>query len=728
MTAGNLDILFNPELPGWAIVALAAAAVLALLPGLIARAPGTLFRAFAAATVILALCGPSLVHEKREPLKDIAFVVVDETASQVLTGKQAETEQALEAVTGKLDAYSDRLDVRIVRVGSGTGSPGDTEGRNGTGTRLFDALKRASSDVPPGRIAGTVMITDGEVHDVPATTTAADADSDAESANTGQGWRPDAPVHALITGHEGEKDRRIVIEEAPAYGVVGETANVTIRVLEEGMKSEAPVSVDMNVHGGQKRRLTVPVGIAMPVPVNIERRGKTLVEFSVAPVDGEATVVNNRAVATINGVRDRLRVLLVSGEPYPGERTWRNLLKSDPSVDLIHFTILRPPEKQDTVPITELSLIAFPTRQLFEVKLKDFDLVVFDRYRRRGVLPPAYLGNVVDYVRKGGGVLVVAGPAFAGPFSLSSSPIGDILPANPTGAVIQAPFRPTVTDQGRRHPVTAPLAEMENSKNAAPWGHWFRRVELSGNDGETLMSDPSGEPLLVLNRFGKGRIAVLGSDQIWLWARGFEGGGPHADLIRRLSHWLMKEPELEEDDLNATVENNSIHIVRRSLTPISGSVKLTRPDAESAIVTLSQTAPGRYEGTAAASSPGVYVVEDGKLSVAVAKGSADPLELGPIVSTTSRLTPFTERTQGSTRRIADGIPDIRLVRNGRDFSGNGRVGGNPGWIGLKETGSYRVTGVESAPLLPPALALAIVVFLLGAAWLREGTGRRLPPQ
>ena len=107
---------------------------------------------------------------------------------------------------------------------------------------------------------------------------------------------------------------------------------------------------------------------------------------------------NNRAIAVIEGIRDRLRVLLVSGEPHPGERTWRNLLKADASVDLVHFTILRPPEKQDGTPIKELALIAFPTRELFVDKLDQFDLIIFDRYRRQAVLPMAYLHNVADYV------------------------------------------------------------------------------------------------------------------------------------------------------------------------------------------------------------------------------------------------------------------------------------------------------------------------------------------
>ncbi len=130
-------------------------------------------------------------------------------------------------------------------------------------------------------------------------------------------------------------------------------------------------------------------------------------------------------------MRDKLRVLLVSGEPHAGERTWRNLLKSDASVDLVHFTILRPPEKQDGTPINELSLIAFPTRELFQQKIGEFQLIIFDRYARQGVLPIIYFDNITRYVRDGGAVLVAAGPDYASQTSLWRTPLDAILPAEP---------------------------------------------------------------------------------------------------------------------------------------------------------------------------------------------------------------------------------------------------------------------------------------------------------
>ena len=179
---------------------------------------------------------------------------------------------------------------------------------------------------------------------------------------------------------------------------------------------------------------------------------QNIVEIEAAPLSGgELTLVNNRAVVSIDGVRDKLRVLLVSGEPNPGERTWRNLLKSDPSVDLVHFTILRPPEKQDGTPINELSLIAFPTRELFQQKIDQFQLIIFDRYARQGVLPMIYFDNITRYVRDGGAVLVDAGPDYASQTSIWHTPLDVVLPAEPSGSVTNEAFRPT-PDRTRQAP------------------------------------------------------------------------------------------------------------------------------------------------------------------------------------------------------------------------------------------------------------------------------------
>jgi uncharacterized membrane protein len=412
-------------------------------------------------------------------------------------------------------------------------------------------------------------------------------------------------------------------------------------------------------------------------------------------------------------VRDRLRVLLVSGEPHAGERVWRNLLKADPSVDLIHFTILRPPDKQDTTPISELSLIAFPYRELFLEKLGSFDLVVFDRYTERGILPLAYFQNIASYVQDGGALLISSGPEFAGPESIYRTPLSQVLPAQPTGQIFTGGFKPLVTPEGMAHPVTRELAGKNHDQTPPTWGRWFRTIGTNKIAGQTVMTDNAGHPLLVLDQVGKGRVAELMSDQTWLWARGFEGGGPQAELLRRLAHWLMKEPELEAESLSADVVGNEIRITRRSMAQQTPPVTLTQPDGKQVPVALTKAEPGIWRGTAKAGELGLYRATDGILSTVTAAGPLNPKEVADMRATDTVLKPDAEATGGSVHWLEDGVPVVRRVGKGDDASGSG-------WIGLRSNGAYRVTALEQQKLLPQWLALLLIVGALLLAWRLEG--------
>ncbi len=297
--------------------------------------------------------------------------------------------------------------------------------------------------MPSERVGGVFMITDGVVHDIPANAAAL-------------GFK--APLHAFITGHEGERDRRIELLDAPRFGIVGKETTVQLRVLDTAGGQE-PVVIHVKRDGNPIANVTAAPGERVRLPIKIEHGGPNVVEIEVEALPDELTAINNKAVLTIDGVRDKLKVLLVSGEPHAGERMWRNLLKSDANVDLVHFTILRPPEKQDGTPINELSLIAFPTADLFGRKIKDFDLIIFDRYSNQSVLPSIYLDNIVRYVRDGGALLIAAGPDFGDPEGFYYTPLGRITPARPDGTVTQTAlgFRPTVTADGAKHPVTRGL-------------------------------------------------------------------------------------------------------------------------------------------------------------------------------------------------------------------------------------------------------------------------------
>jgi hypothetical protein len=687
----NLGVAFAPLVGVQILWAAIGVAVISSLFLFVSRSRGAVIRTLALALVVLALANPSLTREDRDPLSSVAIVVVDKSPSQSFGDRTAQTEAARATVVERL-SHIPGLEVRVVEAGQ---ADGETDG-----TRLFTALGSALADVPSDRVAGVVMITDGRVHDVPA-----DADA--------LGFA--APVHALITGHKDERDRRVALIAAPRFGIVGQPQTVTFRVEDHGA-NEQTADVTVRRDGDVIETRTVPVGTPQNVAIPIPHGGPNIVEIEAAPLaGGELTQVNNRAVVTIDGVRDKLRVLLVSGEPHAGERTWRNLLKSDASVDLVHFTILRPPEKQDGTPINELSLIAFPTRELFQQKIDEFQLIIFDRYARQGVLPIIYFDNITRYVRDGGAVLVAAGPDYASPTSIWRTPLDAILPAEPDGNVTEEAFRPTLTELGQRHPVTRGL---EGSESDPPkWSEWFRIVDTRNANGTTVMQGPDEKPLLVLSHEGKGRVALLLSDHIWLWARGFEGGGPHLDLLRRLSHWLMKEPDLEEEALRLNVSGHDLVVRRQTMADEVTDVTLTSPSGATQALKLQPTEPGVWESSVAANELGLWRATDGKLNALVNIGPANPREYAEVTSTTDVLAPLTDATGGDSRRLDDGsglnVPRIVAVRSGDTFKGDD-------WIGLKMRDVSVVRGIGVLPIFAGLLGLLLLLGSLAGAWAHEG--------
>jgi hypothetical protein len=457
--------------------------------------------------------------------------------------------------------------------------------------------------------------------------------------------------------------------------------------------------------------LRTDIKINVPIP----HAGPNIMEIEASPLDRELTQVNNRAVVSIDGVRDKLRVLLVSGEPHAGERTWRNLLKSDASVDLVHFTILRPPEKQDGTPINELSLIAFPTRELFQQKIAEFQLIIFDRYARQGVLPLIYFDNIAKYVRDGGAVLIAAGPDYASPTSIWRTPLDGILPAEPTGEITERSFYARLTDAGRRHPVTRKL---EGSETDPPhWSQWFRLVDIKRPTGTNVMQGPDGKPLLLLAREGEGRVALLLSDHIWLWARGYEGGGPHLDLLRRLSHWLMKQPDLEEEALRLIVHGRDITVQRQTMADTVNQVTLTSPTGETRPIELQQIEPGLWRAGTTANELGLWRATDGKLTALTNVGPANPREFAEVTSTTDVLSALSNATGGDARRIADGdrlnVPRVVPVRTSTTFKGDD-------WIGLKMRDASVVRGIGVLPIFAGLIGLLLLIGSLAATWAREG--------
>ncbi|HUO93829.1 MAG TPA: hypothetical protein VMU22_12945 [Rhizomicrobium sp.] len=681
---------FAPHLPMALLWTASVAALAICLYAIFTGARGGLMRLLAFAFLLLALANPLFVHETREPLPDIVALLVDHSPSMDIRGRKEEADKAAAELKAALQRDK-TLEIREAVV-----QP--PRAGEDTGTQLFATLRSALADAPPDRLAGAIAVTDGQVHDVPAQAPIK------------------APFHALIVDQKNERDRKLTVVSATRYAIVGQTADVTLRVDDFGSSPGGSAAVDIEVDGHTATTRMVPVGRPAHLEIPITHAGENVVELSARPGPAELTLENNRAVVVVNGVRDRLRVLLISGEPNASERVWRDLLKSDPSVDLVHFTILRPPQKQaeDPTPLNELSLIVFPTPELFGPKLDSFDLVIFDRYSERGILLLGYYENIVRYVQNGGALLVSGGPEFAGPASIFHTPLASVLPARPTGDVVTGGFKPVVTPQGLAHPVTRDLTGSNTDGKPPSWGRWFRIIGADKISGETLMSGPNDRPLLVLDRVGKGRVAELLSDQIWLWARGFEGGGPQAELLRKFAHWLMKEPELEEERLSASIDSGLITVERQTMAEQPKPVMLTYPSGKHVTMQLVKVEPGMWRGTAKADELGLYRLTDGTLNTVTATGPLNPKEVADMRATDAVLKPVANATGGSVRWLSDGgIPKIRRVSPGSSAAGDS-------WIGLKKNGAYRVTSVEQTPLFPPWLALLLVVGTFLFAWRREG--------
>jgi hypothetical protein len=686
----NLGVALAPLVTVQMLWAAVAAAVLLSALLFASRSRGAAVRALALALIVLALANPSLTREDRDPLSSVAVVVVDKSPSQNFGDRARQTEQARAAILDRLRKVPG-LDVRVVEAGQ---PDGETDG-----TRLFSALSTTLADVPADRIAGAILITDGRVHDVPA---------DAGALGFA------APVHALITGSKNERERRVALLAAPRFGIVGQSQTITYQIEDQGAH-ERSADVTVRRDGDVVESRPVPINVPQRVDVPIPHGGANIVEIEVSPLAGELTTVNNRAVVSIDGVRDKLRVLLVSGEPNAGERTWRNLLKSDPSVDLVHFTILRPPEKQDGTPINELSLIAFPTRELFQQKIGEFQLIIFDRYARQGVLPMIYFDNIARYVRDGGAVLVAAGPDYASQTSIWRTPLDSILPAEPSGNVTERAFHARLSELGKRHPVTR---DLQGSDSDPPhWSRWFRLVDTRNLTGTPVLQGPDNKPLLVLSRQGEGRVALLLSDQLWLWARGFEGGGPHLDLLRRLSHWLMKEPDLEEEALRLSVSGHQLLVRRQTMADEVSDVTLTSPSGARRTLKLAPTEPGVWQTSLTANELGLWRATDGKLNALVNIGPANPREFSEVTSTTEVLASITAATGGDVRRLDEGngvnVPRILPVRSGDTYKGDD-------WIGLKMRDASVIRGIGVLPVFAGLLGLLLLLGSLAGTWAREG--------
>ncbi len=692
----NVSFQLSPLLSYALLAAVAGFAVFVALAARWKKVPDFYARALFFLLLALLLLDPSVVREVRRPLPDKLVIVVDDSPSEKIAGRDQAAQKILAHIKSELKSMPDVQPV-VVHAGQ------DPASLRNQDTELFSVLRDRLSDLPLSRIAGTVFITDGEVDDVPK--------------DIGP-WEKLAPFSVVLTGKKDAFDRRIKVVSAPEYGLLSKDVTIKVEVEDSGAGPAGPVTLDATQDGKSVSAKTVTAGAVADFTFKLGHAGQNVFEFSVPPVEGELTTLNNTAAVIVNGVRDRLKVLLVSGRPHIGERAWRDLLKSDPSIDLVHFTILRSPTSFDPTPSNELSLIAFPVEELFEKKIKDFDLIIFDDYAQYGLLLPQYFNNIAGYVRGGGAFLMELGSDRheAGLFKTSLDSILPVVPQTPPGDLLEGTYVPQLTDIGKRHPVTAGL-QMNNVNNAdaQPWGRWITQLNVTKARGETLMTGLNGSPLLVLDQVGKGRVAVLTSDNVWMWAKGIDGGGPYIGLLRRVAHWLMKEPSLEEDYIKAETHGGVITVSERALTLPALPVTLTRPDGKTENIPMSAAGKkGWVSAIVTVSGNGIYRFSNGKKNAFAIVGTGVSKEFSDVHTTARKLAPLVEKTHGAMIWY-DAHPRFSLRRVGasrRDFGGDD-------WIGVKENDVYVVKNIRGVELLPNWLFLLIVFGCLLGVWVRE---------
>ncbi|AFW01612.1 hypothetical protein BAR24_15680 [Gluconobacter oxydans] len=675
-----------PLLPLWLLITIAVAITAGAVYGFIRGARGMIWRALAVLVLLGWMAGPGSLHPVFKPVPQDALLIVDRSPSMQVGQRTTLADQTASQI---MQDAAHLPGLTLHRV--------DVPGGNGHGTRLFDAMDHA--DLPQGRFAGAIVVTDGMDHDVPAHLPARFHGPNGQTL----------PMHLLLTANGEETDRRLRILSTPPYAIVGQNATIRLQVDDLGSPGAKEATLTVRAGDAPPATRTIQTGQPQDITVPVQHPGETLVGLSVSSLPSEASTLNNSDVIRIRGVRDRLRVLLVSGVPNQSERVWRRLLKADPSVDLVHFTILRSPNTDDGTPLSDLALIPFPIRELFQEKIRSFDLIILDGFRNSNILPEEYLTNIADYVRRGGGLLVTAGPEFVQDGSLQDTTLAQVFPAHvPTDGTVTQPFRPALTDLGKAHPVTAGLG------NSSDWGPWYRSAKVDQSHGQNLMSGPDGSPLLLLDRVEQGRVAMLLSDQLWLWSRGEGGGGPQAELLRRLSHWLMKEPDLEENRLTARIENGQLLVERHALgqTTITPQAMVTFPDGRTHPLSM-MGGKGLWTGTLPVSGIGIWTIRQDGLVAFASPVSQDALERQDLRATATIMGAIANASGGSQNWAGLSIPHLRQVQAGQELSGSG-------WIGLPVSEADVAGETRTQDLIPGWLALVMALTFLGLGWWREG--------
>ncbi|MFN8694398.1 MAG: hypothetical protein ACK5XX_08355 [Holosporales bacterium] len=613
-----MQIVFAPVVPIWLLVLLLPLLLLAVYAAL-PRWPARILASCGVLVCLLLLLNPARLREERAAVPDTLLLLRDTTLSNQLGERPASTEAAIAAV--KQWAAAQNIEVREQSL---TGS------------------ERAG--VTPETSAVVVV---GDGHHLEAL------------AASG------VPVSVLLTDDPARPDAAPRLLEAPGFGLVGQAPTVRIFLNEPGtLRVVSAAGAETQTLTAGEHSLTLPPLVA----------GANVFYLQQDTLPGEVIANNNAFSFVINGVRERLKVLLVSGFPHPGTRVWRDVLLRDPAVDLVHFTILRRPESVDAARRDELSLIPFPVDELFGARLRNFDIVILDQYNQRGLLADAYLYNIAEFSRNGGALLLVTGAEFSGSASLAASPLAAVLPLRP----LQGAAVPQQLMRAGDIALAQPPLKL-TARGAIPAALNNMSISVYTADEQQIIAvEDAKKP--------SGRVAHINSGGLWQSGRIPAEQQQYYALLQRLTQWLLRYPGTESSPARLTLSPEGL---------VASGVTLWTPSGSEAIEggTITRVTP----------PPGVYAVTTSDGIVSGAVNWTDAKETNSIEIDIKAVEAVTDETGGTVKIMPQIVTD--LPHSPRRHT--------------------RLLGQQQQAVLPPLLAACLGLSFFLLSWIVSLPQRRL---